>query len=151
MSDEPHLSAAPLWTKVDSTVYSLTYVMGFIVAGAFFLLFLLLIIFQGAVRENHRRSRRSRYPDGASLPPSHLPQMRQKDTLQCLPTSAFANVSCSSRIKLECGLHMWRLFGRCQFGGNGAAEMRCCAEYDDPLLDSEGGSPTQRPPLPVRD
>lgn len=55
--------ATPLWTKVDSTVYSLTYVFGFIVTGAFVLLFLLLIIFQSAVRENHRRSRRSRYPD----------------------------------------------------------------------------------------
>ena len=49
--------AAPLWTKVDSTVYSLTYIMGFVVTGAFVLLFLLLIVFQSAVREHHSRGR----------------------------------------------------------------------------------------------
>lgn len=56
--------AAPLWTKVDSTVYSLTYVMGFVVTGAFVLLFLLLIIFQGAVREHHSRGRQTQYTEG---------------------------------------------------------------------------------------
>lgn len=53
----------PLWTKVDSTVYSLTYVMGFVVTGAFILLFLLLIIFQSAVREHHSQGRRSHFTE----------------------------------------------------------------------------------------
>ncbi len=79
--------AAPLWTKVDSTVYSLAYVFGFIVSGAFILLFLLLIIFQSAVRENHRRSRRSRYPEGLSL------------SLDCL---ASTNQICSCHFRGKC-------------------------------------------------
>jgi hypothetical protein len=49
---------------VDSTVYSLTYVMGFVVTGAFILLFLLLIIFQSAVREHHSQGRRSHFTEG---------------------------------------------------------------------------------------
>lgn len=52
-----------LWNNIDSTAYTLTYVFGFIVAGAFVLLFLLLIVFQSAVRENHQRSRRARFPE----------------------------------------------------------------------------------------
>ena len=45
-------------------MYTLTYVTGFIVAGAFIILFLLLIVCQGAVRDHNRRLRRQRFPDG---------------------------------------------------------------------------------------
>jgi len=59
--------AAPLWTKVDSTVYSMTYIMGFVVTGAFVLLFLLLIIFQSAVREHHSRGRHPHFSEGGLI------------------------------------------------------------------------------------
>lgn len=49
---------------MDSTVYTMTYVMGFVVTGAFLILFLLLIVCQSAVRDHQRRRRRLQYPDG---------------------------------------------------------------------------------------
>ena len=48
---------------MDATVYTLTYVMGFVVTGVFVILFALLIVFQSAVRENHSKARRTRYPE----------------------------------------------------------------------------------------
>ena len=60
------------WTKVDSTVYTLTYVMGFIVTGAFILLFFLLIFCQGAVRDHNRRVRRQQIANGGDHTNSYL-------------------------------------------------------------------------------
>lgn len=64
-------SAAKLWNKVDATIYTFTYIMGFVVTGVFVILFLLLIIFQGAVRERHNKARRARYPEGKPPLMSH--------------------------------------------------------------------------------
>lgn len=49
-------------------MYTLTYVMGFVVTGAFVVLFLLLIFCQNAVRDHNQRLRRQRFPDGESSP-----------------------------------------------------------------------------------
>lgn len=62
------MNAAPLWTKVDSTVYTLSYILGFVVAGTFLFLFLLLIACQGAVRDHNRKLRRQRFTDGKPFP-----------------------------------------------------------------------------------